>query len=288
MKIDCSQIAKWHFCPKAWQERYLNNLELSGPDDDGKSFGSRFHQLLEEHHARMLGKPLPDYEAWPNESIESEALATFAAYIGHYPAEDFEVVDVEKQFEFPLWHKHEEAVAWSMALSGKHVPSRHQLIGKIDCVVRMRDTGRLRVLETKTEKRGGQYNDAESWAARPQVSLYAWAASQLYGEEVEGSLLNVISRRSPKGQEPPIFQPRQHLLRTKSQTAAALETAVWTADQIEASVASEAFPGYWERCKEGWNRCEFYSLHVVGRDENTLSKYREAKAYLDVPVEALK
>ncbi len=269
MKIDVSQAAKWHFCPKAWQERYQNNLEAIGRDDDGKSFGTRFHQLLEEHHSRMLGKPIPDYPAWPNDDIESEALATFAAYIGHYPAEEFEVVDVEKQFELRL----------SGLKDGTVNP--HWLIGKIDCVVRMRDTRKLRVLETKTEKRGGQYNDSESWAARPQVSLYAWAASQLYGEEVEGSLLNVISRRSPKGNEPPIFKPREHLLRTRSQIAEALRTMVWTADQIEAAQASGEFPGIWENCKVGWQKCEFYPLHIFGRDENTLSKFQEAKPYLD-------
>lgn len=36
------------------------------------------------------------------------------------------------------------------------------------------------------------------------------------------------------------------------------------------------------RCIDGWKKCEYYALHVLGRTEATLARYKPADKYLDI------
>jgi hypothetical protein len=33
-------------------------------------------------------------------------------------------------------------------------------------------------------------------------------------------------------------------------------------------------------CKDGWKRCDYYDLHVIGRTEANLRKFQPAEDYL--------
>lgn len=277
MRIDNSQAAAFRRCPLLWHEKYVQKI-VPITESEGLRFGKRFHQYVEMRH-----NPEGLLEPW-DDPLEAEVAATFAAYEAHYPVEPFDVVDAEKTFELPLWRPHEQAVAWSMALEGQAVPPRHTLVGKIDCVIRFRDTGRLSILETKTERRGGQYNSPEAWAAKPQVSLYQYAVEELYHEKVDSILLNVVTRRSPKGEAAPTFR-RDTPSRTREQIAGDLRDIVYVADAIEACARSGFFPSVRENCQDGWKRCEYYPLHILGRDEGTLSQFKPAEDYLGLETE---
>ena len=266
MKIDNSRASLFRKCPYAYWERYVNNLARIPTDSSPLELGTRVHQLLEEHYCQLKGAPIVPFPPSELQAIEDEAQYIVASYIGHYPMEPFTPVDCEKYFEVEI------------------PGTGHTLIGEIDMVVRKNDTQRLAIFETKTEKRGSNNNSEKAWAMRPQVGLYKWAASQVYGEEVEGIILNVISRASEKGQMAPTFR-RDDLDRSPVQIAEALSDIVYWADQIE-RCSKEVPPGQpWpanrDRCVEGFMECSFYPLHLQNRGEELLRLYQPAKEYLE-------
>lgn len=267
MKIDNSQFMAWQFCPKKWEERYGNNLEPRG-DRPALDFGTRVHQLLETRH-----RGRPKYPALEDPGLEAEAQLTFAAYEARYPEEPFKVVDVEKYFEVELPY----------GTNSPLLAPNHTYCGEFDAIVRMNDSKRLRLFETKTEQRNSKANLPLAWQQRTQVGLYLWAAEQVYGEEFEGIILNVITRQSPAGREPPTFR-RDTLERTREQRLEAVSNLVWVADQIETCRHAGFFPADRNECvsRYGW-KCEYLDLHQLeGRpsEEVVQIKFQEAKPYL--------
>lgn len=225
------------------------------------------HELLEAHFKGI--DPVPS----TNPEVEDEAQGMIERYIAHYPEEEFDVVEIERTFCIPI------------------PGTSHEYTGKFDGIVRARGSartlspGRLYILEHKTEKRGANTNSPLAWAARAQVGLYKWAAQQIYGEPIEGIILDVLTRQSPKGLCPPEFR-RDLLQRTDEQITEALVNIVWVADSIERM--EKEFPvGMWpadrEQCMKGYFRCDFYELHVVGRSEFVLLRdFQPAEKYLDL------
>lgn len=276
MKIDNSRAKLWWTCPLAYRERYVNNIEPRDRNSDALEFGTRMHQLLELRHLVLRGdERCPVY--LPHATLEAEAQLTLAAYESHYPEEPFDVVDVEKYFEVRLPCKgcpHD----WGL----ERLCDCHIYCGEFDAIVRMRDSGRLWLLETKTERRGGKDNLPEAWQQKSQVGLYLWAAEQVYGQEFEGILLNVITRQSPKGQERPSFR-RDSLVRSPGQQREAVRNIVWIADQIERNQTEQYWPTNRNQCVNpmGW-RCDYYALHSTEErsEELVQIKYKEAEKYL--------
>jgi len=267
VKIDNSGAKLWHFCPNAYRLRYIRGLELDWEKLQGyppaKGFGTRMHELLEEHYkgVQMFGVHPPS----ASEVVEVEAQTTFAAYKGFWLEEPWEVLAVERTFELPL--------------------GRHIYAGKLDLVVRSVE-GWLGLVDHKTERRNSYRNRPEAWAARYQPALYKWAAEQLYGEPVRQIIVNVITRQSEKGQMPPAFR-RDGLERSEEQVQEALANMEWTAEQIERCLAEfgpeRMWPADRENCMQGNFRCEYYSIDVTAGGKETeeiLRMYRPAEAYL--------
>lgn len=231
-----------------------------------------------------------------DEALEAEAQYTFETYCAYYPEEPFEVVAQEQYFEVPIgkcldcaWGPIEmllpiEACEKHYGPMAQGALGRHIYNGEFDAVVRMKDSGKLYLLETKTESRSSKSNLPEAWISRSQVGLYQWAAEQIYGEEFEGILLNVITRQSPKGNCAPCFR-RDTLHRTKDQQLDAVKNIVWAADQIESMQRTGFFPGNRNNCvsQNGW-KCDFFDLHVTpeGRPSEELVqlKFKKAEEYL--------
>lgn len=264
MLIDNSQAKSFLECPAKWQERYHFNLQPKR-DSQSLNFGTRMHQLLEQRHKRMQGAEIPVFPALESDELEDEAQEMFALYEASYPVEPFEVVAVEQYFEVPLNDKH----------------TYH---GEFDAVVRGQ-SGRLFLFETKTESRSSKANLPEQWQSRSQVGLYVWAAEQLYHEALGGIILNVLTRRSPKGQVQCSFR-RDNLERTEWQKREARENIIWIADQIEATKAAyrdKRFPQNRNACVEwgGW-KCDYFNLHSTEERSEALVQieYKQAEQYL--------
>lgn len=293
MKIDNSQMQAWWYCPMKWEERYANNLEPRIRNTDSLRFGTRMHQLLEIHHMGLAGGVAPAIPPLADEALEAEAQMTFEAYCAFYPEEPFEVIAQEQYFEIPLgrcadcsWAK-----GWTNVIEPceKHYGpmlqgafGRHTYNGEFDGVVRQ--NYKLYLLETKTESRSSKSNLPEAWISRSQVGLYQWAAEQIYGEEFEGIILNVITRQSPKGNCGPLFR-RDHLHRTREQQLDAVKNLVYVADEIERMQREHYFPSNRNNCVSGngW-KCDFFDLHVTpeGRPSEELIqiKFKPAEKYL--------
>lgn len=292
MKIDNSRAKAWWTCPLLYWERYVNNIEPVGRAGDALSFGTRMHQLLELRHDAARDVEPKEYPPLDDQALEGEAQLTFAAYEAHYPEEPFEVVGVEEYFEVPLgvctecaWGKYPEIIE---PCEKHHGPmfqgayGRHAYCGEFDAIVRMKDSGKLWLLETKTEKRGGKDNLPDAWQQKSQVGLYLWAAEKVYGEEFEGILLNVVTRQSPKGEIAPTFR-RDTLHRSKAQREEAVRNIVWVADRIEEMGRTGFYPADRNQCVSpfGW-KCDYYALHSTEeRSEGLVKiKYKEAEQYL--------
>lgn len=313
MRIDNSAANMFRECPDKYKERYREQLERKPLGPTGLSFGTRMHQLLAKHYGKVSEQQL-----LLGVEQEFEAQELLEAYKAHYPQEPFEVVEVERQFEVPLGPEVEcdcgvhEVVGQAILQStpyglktvqptrkvyqqdcqkckglGKH--AKHTYIGKWDAIIRMRETGKLKIFETKTEKRNGKANTPTSWASRDQGSLYLYAGENILGEPFDGVLLNILTKGSEKGEKPPTFR-RDSIERTESQIRNAIRDIAQTADDIEAAQKRYASGEPWlqhrENCTNkttGWN-CDYFSLHTYGRSQELIEiEYQKPKPYLEEP-----
>lgn len=304
MRIDNSALTKFRFCGLAYQERYEVDVPLSSlqrqctdgrgfPPPDGecglpgsgpapdprtakgivgiaptpdKDFGSRFHQLVANARRRQSQQPTVQYAPWPDESIELECQATWAQYQAYY-ATDPHTAPIQRILSVERTEH--------IALPG----TGHELTVRIDAVVGF-DDGTIGPLDTKTEKHGSRSNTRESWVGRTQAALYLWACRQLYPQEtVSRMVIDVVTRGTAKF--PASFRRMDDI----SQSLAMQEDAIRNAIQVAEEITRHRQDGWWpsnrNSCVEWWGRpCEYYDLHVLGRTDANLRKYRPARDYL--------
>lgn len=293
MDIDNSAANEFRTCPLL----YFENRRAEGTGLELKPrlnevaplhLGSRVHELLEEYYKELQDSPIPCYPASPNEALEQEAQMIMAAYKAKYPAEEFEIVDVERTFKvaLPLFCKScytEIKKGWDHChWCGNHPGTRHIYTGKIDLTFRV--NGRLNIMDHKTERRRSNSNHPKKWAARDQASLYLWAASKVYGEDIENFYVNVLKRPSDKLQEGPLFPDRQRLERSTEQIKIAVRDLVFIADEIEKYTmvfGKNLWPSNREECSSGYGECDFYLPHTYGwSQEIREQKFQPKSEYL--------
>lgn len=293
-------------------------LELPGHESDsrgieldqsseGRDFGSRFHQLLHERRCRQLGYPLslPALSGsaansngcakelspeWPVEDIEAECQSALAAYEAHY-VRDYEYLESERTSVLDLPDRC--PICWATGVRSLDLPDqswcntcnraygRHQLVVKLDAVVRHAD-GTIGPFDTKTENRPG-YNTREDWAGKTQAKIYLWALGLLYPyEKVSRLIVDVVTRGSSKTRRQPTFYRHDDISSSPDSIDEAIRNVVRVADEIEQSRRL----GWWKSnmniCKRGWERCDYYQLHVLGKTVENLRKYRKAQQYLEL------
>ncbi len=106
-------------------------------------------------------------------------LRCFDDYILEYPDEDWEVLEMEIGFTWPL------------------PGTPYFLAGSMDGRIRWGNYGIL-VLENKTS---GMYlgdNVINQYTFSPQVNQYIWGLTMFQGEEIFGCLMNIVSKRPQK------------------------------------------------------------------------------------------
>ena len=282
-------------------------IELDEPSP-GRDFGSRMHQLLHERRCQRLGISIhagagpvaglgtqagakaERYPEWPDEDIESECQATLAAYEAHY-IRDYEYLESERTHTIPF-----ERVCPDCGGPGGQKLSLpedqricqdcgeqftiHSIVVKLDAVVRHLD-GTIGPFDTKTESKPG-YNSREDWANRPQAKIYLWALGALYpNERVSRFVLDVVSRGSPKARRGPLFYRHDDLNFSPEAIQEQLRNLMYVADNIELNRRTGWWPSNTNLCKRGWEKCDYFVLHVLGRTSENLKKYRPAEQYLD-------
>lgn len=267
---------------------------------EGLNFGTRMHQLLHERRLRRLGQPVVASAEWPDEAIESEAQATLAAYEAHY-VRDYAYLESERTHIIPLErpcprcdsdkyrdHEAHNAIFDSQLTEDQRectncgcIYSIHGLIVKLDAVVR-HDDATIGPMDTKTESRSG-YNTRKDWAGRTQAKAYLYALERLYPHErVSRLVVDVVSRQSPKARRPVGFYRIDDIDGTPDAIQEAIRNMNYVADRIEEHRKTGWWPSNMNACKRGWDECDFYLLHVEGRTQANLKKYRPAEIYLEV------
>lgn len=271
MDIDNSAANTFRECPLKYFESYeaegtgLEQQPFPGEGYSPLMFGSRVHELLEEHY-NPLRAPYPES---PNVALETEAQMMLAGYKTHYPVETWETFGVpEFGFKVPLPN------------------SEHFYTGKIDWLVTEPENGHLSIVDHKTQKRGAKSNDPRKWAARDQATLYLWALTQLYPTMPRGNFyVNILTRQSDAGLIGATFPERQKLERTDEQIETAVRDITAIADQIayyRKKYKDVTWPSNRENCYT-WGYCPFYLPHTFGwSEEIRREKYQVKTPYLHI------
>src|SRR5207245_744589 len=119
----------------------------------------------------------------------------------------------------------------------------------------------------------------EAWASRSQASFYLWALARLLPtERVSRLVVDIVTRGNSK--RPPHFWRMDDITRTPEQLEESLRNFVRVCDEIERHRREGWWPRDDNRCKDGWRRCDYYPVHVIGRSDATLRLYRPAQDYL--------
>jgi len=213
-----SALNAYRNCPRKYRYRFLDNLR---PRDkaDSLAFGTVIHAALELWY-RLIGDPnrllkvldLVD-AAFPNRATDERekgswllARAMIQGYAIRYPAEDFEVVDIEKEFEGEI--RNPDAGAQSKTFTMR---------GKVDGIVKL--GGDLYVLEHKTASSiDANYLD-KLWTDT-QIALYAFYLRQL-GIPVIGVVYNCLLKsrlKQRQGETEEEYEARKRELAAKNKS----------------------------------------------------------------------
>ncbi|MHB1843255.1 MAG: PD-(D/E)XK nuclease family protein [Deltaproteobacteria bacterium] len=225
-------------CRKAAQWRYV--LELAPMEKDRHlSFGSLIHECLETWHQGRQLAPVLDHidRACPSRAQDEEqrrvwhlATAMMRGYAVRYPAEDFEVVALEKKFEGEIINPETGAASRSFVLAGK-----------VDGIVRIGDQHFL--LEHKTAAAVDAGYLERLWTDF-QITLYAYYVEQALGIRVAGILYNVLVKarlQQSAGETEVEFEARRAELIAKSKTgkSSAKRRMPETDDEFQARLAEK-------------------------------------------------
>ncbi len=210
-----SMWSRFRNCRKACELRYLRHLSPIRKDGN-LAFGSVIHECLEIWHgSRNLQKVLDridlaysDRLRDPNQKKDWHlAIAMMKGYAGQYPREDFEVIELEKQFEGKIVNPESGRTSRSFVLAGK-----------VDGIVLI--DGEYFLLEHKT---AGQIDSAylERLWTDFQITLYSWYIERTLGIQISGVLYNILVKarlQQSLGETESEFEARRAELIAKSKT----------------------------------------------------------------------
>jgi hypothetical protein len=202
-------------CRKAVDWRYLQQL-VPFERDRNLHFGSIIHECLQTWHQRrdleevlaLIGRLYPNRLQDENQRRDWHlATAMMRGYAARYPAEEFEILALEKTFEGPITNPATGAASRSFVLAGK-----------VDGIVRI--GGDHFILEHKTAGQvDGDYLE-KLWTDF-QITIYAYYIEQTMGIPITGILYNVLVKaklQQGKGETEEEYQARRAELLAKSKT----------------------------------------------------------------------
>jgi len=202
-------------CRKAVDWRYLQQL-VPLQRDRNLHFGSLIHECLQSWHAqRDLPEVLDLIDRRCINRTQDEdqrrdwhlATAMMKGYAARYPAEEFEVIALEKAFEGPIVNPSTGAASRSFKLAGK-----------VDGILRI--GGEYFILEHKTASQVDADYLEKLWTDF-QITIYAHYIEQTMGVPITGIIYNVLVKaklQQSKGETEEEFQARRAELLAKSKT----------------------------------------------------------------------
>lgn len=202
-------------CRKAVEWRYLQQL-VPLQRDRNLHFGSLIHECLQSWHAqRDLAEVLDLIDRRCINRTQDEdqrrdwhlAMAMMKGYAARYPAEEFEVIALEKAFEGPIVNPATGAASRSFRLAGK-----------VDGIIQAGQE--YFILEHKTVSQIDSDYLERLWTDF-QITIYAHYVEQTMGLPITGILYNVLVKarlQQSKGETEEEFEARRAELLAKSRT----------------------------------------------------------------------
>lgn len=202
-------------CRKACEWRYVKELVPINRNHN-LSFGSLMHSCLETWHGGsgldvvldLIDRSLPNRSQDELEKSDWHlARAMMMGYAERYPAEDFEIVALEKTFEGRIINPATGASSRSL-----------QIAGKVDGIVRI--GWDYYILEHKTASQLDADYLERLWTDT-QITLYCHYVEQTLGIKIAGVIYNVLVKaklQQSKGETEAEFEVRRAELLAKSKT----------------------------------------------------------------------
>lgn len=215
MKTTYSMWRLFRNCRKACEWRYIKEL-VPLERNHNLIVGSIIHDCLEIWHGnRDLGQVLDHLDTTYTDRVRDEkqkaswhmATAMMTAYAKQYPAEEFEIIALEKTFEGPIINPITGAASRSFSLTGK-----------VDGIVKQ--DGLYYLLEHKTASQIDAGYLERLWTDF-QIILYAWYLEQTMGIFISGIIYNVLVKakiRQSLGETEAEFESRRAALIVKSKS----------------------------------------------------------------------
>ncbi len=271
-----SALNTFRNCPRKYKNRYLDNLRPS-ERAEALSFGGVVHTAIElwyrsqDHDARLTDVLNYINDAFENRIVDSHqmanwhlAIAMVRGYANRYATEEFEVIEVEKEFEGEI--RNPETGRQSQTF---------RIAGKVDGIVRCHDG--LYLLEHKTAASiDANYLD-KLWTDT-QIALYCHYLREL-GYPIIGVIYNVLLKsrlKQSKGETEAEYETRKAELaaRNKSGKSNAKRQLPETDDEFQA------------RLNEWYSRPEAFHREFIYLSEDRLAMLQDevwelTQQYLD-------
>lgn len=212
MILSYSSIRRWEQCHRKWAWDWLplqseedstaflrgraTHAGLAAWYESGSADAAR--EAIFRTVDKAYGPDLWDVEAAEAQTVKDYCLSMFEGYLQAYPSEPWKVERVEVPFKTPLGDSC-RTCGWFYPLS-EQCPQTcpgcgnpvHLLIGVIDLIVRIPETGQLLVVEHKTVESGAAAF-ARRFTPSMQLKLYGYAAERCMGEKVPFGMGNVLA-----------------------------------------------------------------------------------------------
>ena len=216
-----SALNAFRNCPRKYKHRYIDHLR---PVErcDAMAFGSVIHEALEKWYLLTLPAgthrllTILDFldgqfsnQADPQQKSKWHlARAMMVGYASRYASEDFEVIEVEKEFDAEI--RNPDTGRCSQTFS---------MAGKVDGIVRSLSNGELYILEHKTASTiTSDYLD-RLWTDT-QVALYVFYLRQI-GYPIVGVIYNILLKsrlQQHSGETQEEFEARRAVLAAKNKS----------------------------------------------------------------------
>lgn len=274
-----SRLKAKRMCPRYHHFRYVKGY-ASARKSDALSFGSAFH-LGMEHYWR--DEPLPLAALLADEYDEAALRALLAGYEARWAQEDekYETVAVEAEFRTPFIHPvtETENPEWLLA-------------GKLDLVIRDRETGEVLVGEHKTSSEDISFGSPywQRLSLDSQILVYTVGARAL-GYTNAATLYDVAYKprqRPRKGESPEAYRARImaeiaeapqryyarcRLTRFPGEVQSALMDAWDWSERMSADMRVGVHPRNPDACFKYGRACEFHDVCVGSEHLDNAEKF---------------
>ncbi len=216
-----SAMSSFLNCNRQYYNRDIRML-VTKDRDPVLDFGSVWHGALERWYTsgdqvakirgilKYIDDSFPNRERDPQQKRDWFMLhAMFEEYLERYPEEAFDVIAAETKFVLPIINPSSGRISRTFLLSGK-----------VDGLIRMKDSGELYVMEHKTAAKVDE-SYLEKLPLDFQINLYSYALSRHLNQPITGVLYNVVQKttiRQNPGESEDDFEKRRAVLIAKSKT----------------------------------------------------------------------